>query len=143
MDTSINKLEKVIETTSAIISKLEDHAFQDERIAELSMRQLLYLNTILQMGHPTFSDLAKELSVSKPSVTAIVGTLIKKGFVEKVQDHEDLRTFHIVTTPKATELDQRHQMIHKELATRLAEKLNTDEVDQLATLLAKAFRGLE
>lgn len=143
MDASIEKLEKVIETTSAVISELEDRAFQDEKISELSMRQWLYLNTILRMGHPTFSDLAKELSVSKPSVTAIVGTLINKGYVEKVQDHEDLRTFHIVATPKAIELDERHRMVHKNLAAHLAKKLEPGEIEQLASLMTKVFQGLE
>ncbi len=143
MDASIEKLEKVIEYTSAVFSELEDRAFQDERISELSMRQLLYLNTILRMGHPTFSDLAKELSITKPSVTAIVGTLIKKGYVKKVQDHEDLRTYHIVSTPKAIELDERHRMVHKNLAVHLAQKLEPGEIDQLATLMTKVFQGLE
>ena len=84
-------LEKAIDTASAILAEMEERAFEDARFSELSVRQMLYLNTIIRMGHPTFSDLARELKVSKPSVTANVSTLIRKGYVRKVQDHEDLR----------------------------------------------------
>jgi DNA-binding MarR family transcriptional regulator len=142
MKTMIEPLEKVIETASCIMAEMEERAFEDERFSELSLRQMLYLNTIIRMGHPTFSDLARELNVSKPSVTANVGTLIKKGYVAKVQDHEDLRSFHIITTQKAHDFDELHQNVHKNLARRLAAQLNPSEVEQLAALLTKAFDGM-
>jgi len=143
MKPNLEPLEKVIETASAIMAEMEERAFEDERFSELSMRQMLYLNTIIRMGHPTFSDLARELNVSKPSVTANIGTLIRKGYVAKVQDHEDLRSFHIVTTQKALDFDELHQNVHKNLAHHLAAQLNANEVEQLAALLAKAFEGMK
>lgn len=143
MKSNLEPLEKVIETASSIMAEMEERAFEDERFAELSMRQMLYLTTIIRMGHPTFSDLARELKVSKPSVTANVGTLIRKGYVAKIQDHEDLRSFHIVTTQKALEFDELHQNVHKNLARHLAAQLNPNEVEQLAGLLAKAFTALK
>ncbi|PKN98992.1 MAG: hypothetical protein CVU42_08975 [Chloroflexi bacterium HGW-Chloroflexi-4] len=142
MKKNIEPLEKVIETASSIMAEMEEHAFQDERFSELSMRQMLYLNTIIRMGHPTFSDLARELKVSKPSVTTNVGTLIKKGYVAKEQDPEDLRSFHIMVTQKALDFDELHQNVHKNLAHYLAEQLNAEEVEQLAGLLAKAFNKI-
>ena len=143
MNQNLSRLEKVIDSASKILAEMEMRAFRDERFSELSMRQMLYLNTIIHLGHPTFSDLAKELDVSKPSVTANVATLIRKGYVQKVQDHEDLRTFHIVITPKAEAFNDLHQNIHKDLARHLASQLEPNEIDQLSTLLSKAFEGIE
>ena len=141
--TDHTSLEKIIETASSLMSEMEDQAFQDERFAELSMRQMHYLNTITRLGHPTFSDLARALNVSKPSVTSVVGTLIRKGYVQKEQDPEDLRSYHIVLTPKAQEFNQVHENIHKHLADLLAAQLETDEVEQLAKLMGKALRGIK
>jgi DNA-binding MarR family transcriptional regulator len=143
MKNNLEPLEKVIETASSIMAEMEERAFQDERFSELSMRQMLYLNTIIRMGHPTFSDLARELKVSKPSVTANVGSLIKKGYVAKVQDNEDLRSFHIVITQKALDFDELHQNVHKNLAHHLAAQLNAEEIKLLGELLTKAFNGLK
>jgi DNA-binding MarR family transcriptional regulator len=136
-------LEKVIELTSHLMAELEAQAFADERFAELSMRQIFYLNTILHLGHPNFSDLARESGVTKPSVTAIVSALIKKGYVEKVQDGEDRRAYHIVPTPKAEEFNQIHAAIHKRLADFLAAQLDENEVEQLARLLGKALQTMK
>src|SRR5512142_2581741 len=104
-------LEKVVELTSILMTEMEDKAFQDERFAELSMRQILYLSAILKLENPTFSDLARELKVTKPSVTAIVGALIKKGYVQKVQDAEDKRSYHIIGTSKANEYSRLHEAV--------------------------------
>lgn len=136
-------LAKVVGAISALMAEMESQAFADERFAELSMRQTLYLNTILRLEHPNFSDLARELGVSKPSVTAIVGTLIRKGYVEKVQDGEDRRAYHILPTPKAEEFDKIHDATHKRLADFLAAQLNPGEVDQLVGLLDKVMQGVK
>jgi DNA-binding MarR family transcriptional regulator len=136
-------LEKVVELASGLMAELESQAFADERFAELSMRQIHYLNTIIRLEHPTFSDLAHELEVTKPSVTAIVGTLINKGYVQKVQDAEDRRSYHIVLTTKGRDFDRLHEAIHKRLADFLAAQLDEAEAQQLARLLGKALQGLK
>jgi len=134
-------LEKIVELASGLMAELESQASADERFAELSMRQMYYLNTIIRMEHPTFSDLARELKVTKPSVTAIVGTLISKGYARKVQDSVDRRTYHIVLTPKALDFNQIHANTHKRLAGLLAAQLDEKEVEQLARLLGKAVQA--
>jgi len=137
MDTSLSKLEMVIETLSAIMTGMEERAFQDERFSELSMRQILYLNTIIRLEHPTFSDIARELNVSKPSVTANVGVLIRKGYVQKVRDNEDLRSYHIILTQKGLDFDELHQNVHKMLAQQISAHLDQNETNILSDLLCK------
>jgi DNA-binding MarR family transcriptional regulator len=136
-------LEKVVELASELMAKLEAQAFADERFAELSMRQMHYLNTLIHLEHPTFSDLAHALNVTKPSVTAIVGTLVNKGYVQKVQDAEDRRSYHIILTAKGRDFDRLHEAMHKRLADFLAAQLDEAEVEQLARLLGKALQGLK
>ena len=135
------KLEKVVEILSAIMTEMEERAFQDERFSELSMRQVLYLNTIIRLEHPTFSDLAKELNVSKPSVTANVSSLIRKGYVQKVRDDEDLRSYHIILTQKGIDFDELHQNVHKLLAQQISSHLDQDETIQLTNLLDKIVQN--
>ena len=140
--TDTKNLERVIETASNLMAKMEEQAFQDERFSELSMRQMYYLNTITRLGHPTFSDLARELNVSRPSVTSVVGVLIRKGYVQKVQDSDDLRAYHIVLRSKAEEYNQLHEDTHQRLANLIASQLKPDEVELLASLLGKALQRL-
>jgi DNA-binding MarR family transcriptional regulator len=134
-------LENLVAIITGLMAEMESRAFQDERFAELSMRQIFYFETILRMGHPTFSDLARQLNVTKPSVTAIVNRLIGMGYVQRVQDDEDRRAFHIVVTPKGEEFRRIHQAVHQQVVRQLTAKLNPDEVGQLTILLQKALEG--
>lgn len=134
-------LEKTIEIITHLMAEMEAQMIDNERFSELSMRQVLYLHTILHMRHPTFSDLARQLNVTKPSVTAIVGKLIAMGYVQKVQDDEDRRSFHIVITPKGEQYGRLHEDMHRQVAHFLSAQLNPDEVEQLTVLLQKAVQG--
>ena len=104
------------------------------------MKQLVYLDTIAGLDHPTFSDLAKRMAVSKPSVTAIVGKLMQKGYVEKVQSAEDRRSFHLLLTEKGQALSQMHANIHRRIAEHFTRALDEHELRQFAQLLKKALK---
>lgn len=134
-------LEQTIEMISRLMGELETEAFKQEGFSDLSMRQLLYLETIARMERPTFSEVADELSVTKPSVTAIIQKLIGLGYVTKVQSEQDRRAFHIILTPKGEQLSEMHDNIHKMLAKRLTQNLTEPEIHQMAALMRKIIAG--
>jgi DNA-binding MarR family transcriptional regulator len=131
-------LQKTIALATRLLADMESSAFQQHGFSELSMRQVLYLDTISRLEHPSFGELADALGVTRPSVTALVGRLIRNGYVDKVQDGEDRRSFHIVLTRKGQQFSQIHQKMHEQVARALISQLTEAEIEQLATLLAKA-----
>jgi DNA-binding MarR family transcriptional regulator len=131
-------LENIIATLTSLMAEMETQAFQVERFAQLSMRQMYYLSAIVRLESPTFSELAHTLGVSKPSVTAIVTTLIHKGLVEKVQDDQDRRTYHIVLTPQGVQFNQLHETVHQQMGKILTANLSEQEIATLTQLLSKA-----
>jgi DNA-binding MarR family transcriptional regulator len=131
-------LERAIALITQRIADLESSAFQQDGFAELSMRQVYYLESIARMGHPSFSELAEALKISRPSVTNLVAKLIRGGYVQKVQDGEDHRSFHIILTQKGQGFTQIHQKIHKRIVEALTHHLDEAEIAQLAALLEKA-----
>jgi DNA-binding MarR family transcriptional regulator len=133
-------LEPIIQIVSRLIVEMESRAVGQEQFAELSMRQVYYLETILSMESPTFSDVAQKLGFTKPSVTAIVDKLIRKGYVEKVQSEKDRRTYHIVPTKKAAEFSKLHENTHRQMAQIFIQNLSSDEIQQLARLLQKVLQ---
>lgn len=131
-------LEQLTARITSLISDLEAGAFQEEGFADLSMRQVLYLDTIARLDHPSFGELAEALGVTRPSVTALVGRLMHAGYVQKVQDGEDRRSFHIVLTQKGQQFAQTHAQMHRRIVQVLVARLEQPEVEQLAAILAKA-----
>lgn len=134
-------LEHTIELISRLMGELETQAFEQEGFSDLTMRQLLYLETIAKMKQPTSSELARELAVSKPSVTAITQKLITAGYVKKIQSQDDRRVYHIVLTPKGERLNEMHDNVHKLLAKRLTQNLTAVEIRQMAIILEKVSHG--
>ncbi len=132
-------LESIIARVTALISEMEAEAFQQSDFAELSMRQVLYLETIIRLSHPSFRELAEALHVSRPSVTALVSRLIKLGYVTREQDDQDLRSFHIVPTDKARSFSRVHARLHQQLVHVLTARLDESEIKQLEVLLTKAL----
>jgi len=133
--------DQLIAILTRSFAELESQALNESELAELSMKQLVYLDTIASLDQPTFSDLAKHLQVSKPSVTAIVGKLMQKGYVEKVQSTEDRRAFHLLLTNKGRTLSQMHENIHRRIAEHFTHALDEHELQQFARLLKKALRS--
>lgn len=132
-------LEQIIAQISHRMAELEANAFRQDGFAELSMRQVLYLETIAQLGHPSFGELADALKITRPSVTALVARLIRAGYVQKVQDGADRRSFHVILTPKGQQFSGLHQKIHRQLVQTLVARLDKAEVEQLTLLLNKAI----
>ena len=132
-------LQQAIALISRLMGEMEAEAFEQEGFSNLSMRQLLYLETIAQMERPTFSELADQLDVTKPSVTALVKKLMKMGYVKKVQSQEDLRVYHIVLTTKGEQFTKMHDQTHRLLAERLTQNLNEQEIHQMAVMLKKVI----
>jgi DNA-binding MarR family transcriptional regulator len=134
-------LEPIIAIISLLIARMETEAVKQEQFPELSMRQVYYLETILRMESPTFSDVAQSLGITKPSVTAIVEKLIQKGYVKKVQSGEDHRIYHIIPTSKAEEFSRLHENTHRTLAELFTKNLSKAEIQQLNSLLQKVLQN--
>lgn len=143
MDRQTPPLEQIVARISRLMAEMEAHAFQQEGFAELSMRQVFYLETIAQLGQPSFSQLAQATGVTRPSATAIVARLIDKGLVGKVQDETDRRSFHIHLTEKGRAFSQTHAAMHQHLAQALTVHLSPAEIEQLTILLSKALLKID
>ena len=130
-------IEQAIELISQLMGQMESEAFDQQGFSDLSLRQLLYLETIAQMDRPTSSELAAKLGVSKPSVSVITQKLIKMGYIGKTQSEVDRRVYRITLTARGEKLNEMHQNVHKMLAARLTENLNEREIAQMAQLVGK------
>ena len=134
--------DQIVAILTRTFAELETKALQESELANLSMKQIVYLDTIARMQSPTFSDLAKQLDVSKPSVTVIVQKLAQKGYVQKVQSMEDKRTYHILMTEKGRALAAIHDNLHQKIAQHFTAVLDEAELHQLGRLLHKALKDV-
>ena len=126
-----------VEMISQLMGELESQAFESEGFSEITMRQMLYLETIDFLGTPTFSDLAEHLRVTLPSVSGIIKRLIHLGYVQKQQSADDGRVYFLSLTEKGLRFNDLHDEVHKILAQRIIKNLKDEEIEDLAELLSK------
>ena len=135
------QFEQVIRLLTHNFADLESKALHESGLAELSMKQIVCLDTIARLERPTFSELALHLGVSKPSVTAIIAKLLSKGYVQKIQSEADRRVSYVLLTDKGRLLSQAHQNFHRKIAQHFAGVLDPLELQQLGRLLYKVVKA--
>ena len=136
-------LQKLIEILSQSMEQNERKVIRQSDFASLSMSKIHYLDTISHLEKPTFSQLAKELGVSKPSVTLTVESLQNMGYVRKVQSDQDLRMVHIHLTNEGKKIVTLHDAIHKGYAKYFEDALTEKELTTFVRLLNKAVKSME
>jgi DNA-binding MarR family transcriptional regulator len=130
-----------VEMISQLMGELESIAFEQEGFSDITMHQMLYLETIARLKHPTFGEIADSLNVTRPSVSTIIKKLIKLGYVKKIQSLEDGRVYNLYLTDKGLRFNELHNEVHQILARRITENLDRDEIESLEKSLTKITTG--
>ena len=135
-------LTEIIDILTRSMGEMEARVMAGSPFAELSMRQLRYIDQVDRMGHPTPSELALALGVSRPSVTAAMNKLAAAGYVTKVASDEDRRVAHLHLTAKGRRIVKLHDEVHQAMAELFTRVLNRRELDALVGMLNKVVAHL-
>ena len=71
-----------------------------ERETSLTTTEMFCVEIIYDLGSPTISEFAQFLQISAPNAAYKVNSLIKKGYVTKVQSETDHREYHLQVTDR-------------------------------------------
>ena len=92
---------------SAVADLVRVYQFRDrDRICchDISVTQCYALETLVEHGPLRLSALADRLFLDKSTTSRVVGTLVKKGYVEQGADAQDGRAIALNTTRKGRSL---------------------------------------
>ena len=108
--------------------------------------QLMTLHFVKHNDNCKTSDIANFLSVSPSDTTRIVETLVKKGFVERINDENDRRIIRLVIKEEGKKV---FETIKQELAlsfSKILEKINEEDAKALLrgmNALSNALKELD
>jgi DNA-binding MarR family transcriptional regulator len=106
-------------------------------LAELTIRQFYYLKVIKQLGQPPLTALARNLQVSKPSVTAIINKLTLMGYINKISSTSDRRVSNVRLTLKGQRMVQAEDDAMMEFCSQVRSLFSEKEIEDLEFFLAK------
>lgn len=99
------------------------------------------MQVIVKMKNPTLTGLARELNLTKPTVTVLVDRLAEKGYVTRVRSDEDRRVMYLHIARKGTRFNNMLENVREIMAEKIISGLARKEVEILNELLLKIVKN--
>lgn len=131
-----------------VYTKFKLHFYQEifrrfqDREASLTTVETFCMETIQALGAPTINEFASFMRISPPNAAYKVNSLIKKGYVKKVQSASDKRIFHLEVTQKYKDYYDISTTYMKEVMDRISHRFSPQQCLELETMLQVISREL-
>ena len=129
MDEFASALNDLLVNTFHDLLKLEEESLRRISAFRLSINEMHLLEAIAKGKNAgrSITDIAKELSITLPSVTAAVNKLAKKGYVEKCKSEDDKRLVIAQLTPEGRRAEASHRFFHRSMVNSASKGLKEEE----------------
>lgn len=106
-----------------------------QRETSLTTVETYCIEIIHAMGTPTIGEFASFIQISSPNAAYKVNSLIKKGYVRKVQSEDDKREYHLEVTDKYYDYYNMNAAYVKKVTERMRERFTKEELEILEKVL--------
>ena len=114
-----------------VYTKFKLHFYQEifsrfqDREASLTTVETFCMEAIQALGSPTVNEFATFMRISPPNAAYKVNSLVKKGYIEKIQSPEDRREYHLKVTQKYIDYYDISNAYMVEVMDRIAHRFRT------------------
>jgi DNA-binding MarR family transcriptional regulator len=123
--------EDVRRTAEAVVDLLASFVRLTPR--DMSLTSISALSTLDRTGPRRITDLAASEGVAQPSVTALVASLVRAGYVERHSDPADKRVVMVAITDAGAAYLRARRAVHAQIMADILDRIPADEA---ATLIA-------
>lgn len=124
-----------------VYTKFKLHFYQEiftrfqNREASLTTVETFCMETILALGSPTVNEFATFMRISPPNAAYKVTSLVKKGYINKVQSPDDRREYHLEVTQKYIDYYNISASYMVEVMERIASRFSPEDCKKLEEIL--------
>lgn len=140
------ELNILLSRTYKILNELEEKKIKKNRHLNVSISELHLMEVIseyMDSGGATVTELANSQKYTLPAATIAINGLIKKGYVEKLQDVEDKRSVKIILTPQGDKINEVHKYIHRKLVRDIVKEFDEEEMKVFVRGFTKVYNFFE
>ena len=105
------------------------------RETSLTTVETFCIETIYAMNNPTVSAFASFLNISSPNAAYKINSLVKKGYLRKVQSEDDKREYHLEVTDKYLSYYNLSTSYIDEVSERIKQRFNDEEIATVERVL--------
>ena len=106
-----------------------------ERDGSLSAMEAFALEVIGMLGKPTVGQFAEFLNISQSNATYKVNSLIKKGYIERLNSTTDRREYHLVLSEKYYKYMNLMDSYQNEVLSRIEKRFDARDVEKFDEML--------
>ena len=145
MDPFLHAFNEMLTTAYRSICKVEEVMLRKLSNGDLSLHEMHMLESIGKHNgqNVTITDLAQDLDITPPSVTAMVKRLENKGFITKSRSGEDARRVCILLTEQGRRAEVAHRLFHRKMVRAITKDLTDTEREAIASGLQKMNAFME
>ena len=141
MDNS-NRIGKYILDTAHHLKITLDASFDDADLNGLQARILGFIDKKDRMGKAVYQrDIEAEFKIRRSSVSSVMDTMEKNGYIIRSQAEHDARLKHLVLTEKAKKTGQQHREALDKFEENLVKNFSEEEIETLKKLLDKVQKN--
>ena len=124
-----------------VYSKFKLHFYREvlalfeSREASLTRVEVFCMDAIVALGRPTVNEFAAFMRISSPNAAYKINSLIRKGYIQKVQSESDRREFHLEVTEKYMTAYNSSLNYMNLVAERISERFSAEDCQKLAQML--------
>jgi DNA-binding MarR family transcriptional regulator len=133
----MSNLTEAITYISDLVEKVLEETISQADFTDLTQQQLHYLQVIFRMKNPTLTELARELDLTKPTVTVLADKLVEKGYIKRVKSDQDRRSMHLHIDKKGTKIEALREIAYERMEEKISSGLSETETAILTELLRK------
>ncbi|MEG1620504.1 MAG: MarR family transcriptional regulator [Oscillospiraceae bacterium] len=108
----------------------------EEREASLSTVEVFCVEVIYALNRPTIREFAEFAQISSPNAAYKINSLIKKGYVKKIQNKNDKREFYLEVTQKYIDYCGITYNYIDTVMQRVRERFSKEEIDKFEEMLS-------
>ena len=133
---------------NSVYSKFKLHFYQEifrrfqDREASLTTVETFCMESIQALGSPTVNEFASFMRISPPNAAYKVNSLVKKGYVQKVQSASDRREYHLLPTQKYIDYYNISRSYLETVMDRVSARFTPEECGRLEAMLRIVGREL-
>ena len=101
------------------------------REASLTTVETFCMETIMALDNPTVNEFASFMCISPPNAAYKVNSLIKKGYINKVQSETDRREYHLQVTQKYIDYNNISSAYRETVMDRISQRFTEEECRKL------------
>lgn len=112
------------------------------REASLTTVETFCVESIMALGSPTVNEFASFMCISPPNAAYKVNSLIKKGYINKIQSETDRREYHLEVTQKYIDYYNISTTYVTQVMDRISKRFSAQDCKKLEEMLFIVSREL-